>query len=104
MRGSNWSEGKRNPRITRGTGASVTSSALEKRRREKRCGGVPAGEALKRPPAVRNSLYASSVTTITIGAPPELIEAACAKASLPPLEAAQAFTASSVGKLTSDIR
>jgi predicted nucleic acid-binding protein len=37
------------------------------------------------------------VTTITIGAPPELIEAACAKASLPPLEATQAFTASSVG-------
>ena len=37
-------------------------------------------------------------------APPELIEAACAKASLPLSEAAQAFKASSVGKLTSDMR
>jgi hypothetical protein len=39
---------------------------------------------------------------MSMGAPPELIEAACAKASLPPLEAAQAFKASSVGKLTSE--
>ena len=49
-------------------------------------------------------LYASAVTTISMGAPPELIEAACSKACLPPSEAAQAFSASRVGKLTSDIR
>jgi len=49
-------------------------------------------------------LYASPVTTISMGAPPELIEAACSKACLPPSEAAQAFSASRVGKLTSDIR
>ena len=41
---------------------------------------------------------------MTIGAPPELIEAACAKACLPPSEAAQVFKASRDGKLTSDIR
>jgi hypothetical protein len=35
---------------------------------------------------------------------PELIEAACAKASLPLAEAAPAFKASRVGKLTSDMR
>ena len=39
---------------------------------------------------------------MNIGAPPELIEAACAKASLPTSEAAEAFKASSVGKLTSE--
>jgi len=52
----------------------------------------------------QRAVQAASVTTMSMGAPPELIEAACAKASLPLSEAAQAFKASTVGKLTSDIR
>ena len=40
---------------------------------------------------------------MTVGAPPELIEAACSNASWP-LPDAQALRVSRVGKLTSDIR
>jgi len=46
----------------------------------------------------------SSMTTRIVGAPPELIDAACAKASRPPLEVAHAFNVSIVGKLTSEMR
>src|SRR5262245_48320110 len=54
-------------------------------------------------PGCCQSPYTSSVTTTTVGAPPELIDVAWANASLP-LEAAVALSASIVGKLTSEIR
>lgn len=54
-------------------------------------------------PGYYQAPYASSVTTTIVGAPPELIDAAWANASLP-LEAAVALRVSIVGKVTSEIR
>ena len=47
---------------------------------------------------------APDASAMTIGAPPELIDAACAKACLPPSDVAQVLSASRDGKVTSDIR
>lgn len=49
-------------------------------------------------------VQAASTVTRMVGAPPELIEAAWASASWPSLDWAHRFSASIVGKLTSEIR
>lgn len=45
----------------------------------------------------------SSTTTISVGWPPLEMDAACASASLPLSDIAQAFKASMLGKVTSEI-